>query len=226
MRSNFSQSSLDLYSKASDEEIILLISKESKIQGDYALEFLLDKYKSKVLKWISPYFLFGSDREDIIQEGMIGLFKAIRDYNGTIPFKSFAELCVKRQTVSAIKTSLRLKHLPHLNSTSLDKRVNDTEINLFDVLPNPNSITPEQYILAKEYTSELQIVMLNYLSELERNSLELYSQGLSYKEISQKLDRKIKSIDASLNRAKIKLKKFLNEDDFSYRTPTKINIGD
>lgn len=188
-----------------DEEVINLIQ-----QGDVeALEYIINKYKIIVLAKAKSYFLIGADREDIIQEGMIGLYKAIRDYRDdkNASFRVFAELCVTRQIITAIKTATRQKHMPLNSYVSLDKPVyeDDSEKTLVETMVGPAATEPEEIILQQEQQDYIELKMSEVLSELEQRVLALYLEGQSYGEISEQLDRHVKSIDNALQRVKRKL---------------------
>ena len=188
-----------------DEEIINLIQ-----QGDVeALEYIINKYKIIVLAKAKSYFLIGADREDIIQEGMIGLYKAIRDYRDdkNASFRVFAELCVTRQIITAIKTATRQKHMPLNSYVSLDKPVyeEDSEKTLVETMVGPATVEPENVVLQQEQQDYIELKMSEVLSELEQRVLALYLDGQSYGEISEQLDRHVKSIDNALQRVKRKL---------------------
>ncbi|KGX85399.1 RNA polymerase sporulation sigma factor SigH [Pontibacillus litoralis] len=193
----------------SDEEVVVLVHK-----GDSrALEHLINKYKNFVRAKARTYFLIGADREDIVQEGMIGLYKAIRDYqkDKLSSFKAFAELCVTRQIITAIKTATRQKHIPLNSYVSLDKPIYDEESDrtLLDVIAGTKALDPEQLMINRERFGDMETKMSELLSELEREVLALYLDGQSYQEISVELNRHVKSIDNALQRVKRKLEKYL-----------------
>ena len=187
------------YEKLKDENIIELIHNGDEL----ALEYIIEKYKKLVRVKARPYFIIGADHEDIIQEGMIGLYKAIRDFDGSYIFYSFAELCVKRQIITAIKSASRQKHIPLNSSLSLNNIIYDDNecsyIELFaDKLSNPD----------KNYIEEK---ILHNLSKLERKVLILYLRVKSYYEISNIVGKDEKSIDNALQRVKKKVEKILIE---------------
>ncbi|MFD2115002.1 RNA polymerase sporulation sigma factor SigH [Paenibacillus yanchengensis] len=205
-------STLD-YDCSSDEEVV-----EAFRQGDsLALEFLINKYKSFVRAKARSYFLIGADREDIVQEGMIGLYKAIRDFRGDklASFKAFAELCITRQIITAIKTATRQKHIPLNSYISLDKPIydEDSDRTLLDVIGGNRVSDPEELIISQEEFSGLEYKMSEILSDLERRVLMLYLDGRSYQEIAVDLDRHVKSIDNALQRVKRKLERYLELRD-------------
>ncbi|MDL0419609.1 RNA polymerase sporulation sigma factor SigH [Caldibacillus thermoamylovorans] len=200
-----------------DEQLVEMVHK-----GDSeALDFLIHKYRQFVRAKARSYFLIGADREDIVQEGMIGLFKAIRDYKDdkSSSFKAFAELCITRQIITAIKTATRQKHIPLNSYVSLDKPVYDEESDrtLMDMLTETKSLDPEELIINQEEFDHIEIKMAELLSDLEREVLALYLDGQSYQEISGELNRHVKSIDNALQRVKRKLEKYLE----SRETPMK-----
>ncbi len=194
-----------------DEEIIA----DAKAGDNAALEYLINKYKSFVRAKARTYFLIGADREDIIQEGMIGLYKAIRDFreDKLSSFRAFAELCITRQIITAIKTATRQKHIPLNSYVSLNKPIFDEESDrtLMDVLGEECVSDPEELFINREEFNCIEVKMGEILSSLEMKVLSLYLQGRTYQEIAQVLDRHVKSIDNALQRVKRKLEKFLEE---------------
>lgn len=196
------------YDGLSDENLAELSAK-----GDVlATECILARYKNLVRSRARMYFLAGADREDIIQEGMIGLFKAIRDYDAkkNVSFRGFAEMCIKRQIITAVKTATRQKHMPLNSYVSLSNPVyeNDTESLLEDILPGGVEADPEHLFISKENTAFLTERMNRVLSELEKSVLALYLEGKSYQEIASVLKKPSKSIDNALQRVKKKMEKF------------------
>ncbi|MBO8157449.1 MAG: RNA polymerase sporulation sigma factor SigH [Bacillaceae bacterium] len=200
----------------SDEEIVELVHNGN----SEALEYLIHKYKNFVRAKARTYFLIGADREDIVQEGMIGLYKAIRDYqeDKLSSFKAFAELCVTRQIITAIKTATRQKHIPLNSYVSLDKPIYDEESDrtLMDVLTGSRVMDPEQLIINRERYGDMEYKMKEILSDLERKVLNLYLDGRSYQEISDELNRHVKSIDNALQRVKRKLERYLEVNELSH----------
>ena len=186
-----------------------------RIGDDLALEYLIQKYKTFVRGKARSYFLIGADREDIVQEGMIGLYKAIRDFRDDklASFKAFAELCITRQIITAIKTATRQKHVPLNSYISLDKPIydEDSDRTLMDVIGGAKVTDPEELIINQEEFSDIEFRMTELLSELERNVLMLYLDGRSYQEIAVDLSRHVKSIDNALQRVKRKLEKYLED---------------
>ena len=185
-------------------------------QGDTnAVDYLLYKYKNFVRSKARSYFLIGADHEDIVQEGMIGLFKAIRDYQAErlSSFRAFAELCITRQIITAIKTATRQKHVPLNSYISLNKPIYDEESDrtLMDVIVEGRAQNPEELIIGQEDLVSIRDRVDQVLSGLEQDVLNAYLDGKSYQEIADKLGRHVKSIDNALQRVKRKLEKFLAE---------------
>lgn len=197
------------YEQLEDETIVELVH-----QGDSeALDYLIHKYKNFVRAKARSYFLVGADREDIVQEGMIGLYKAIRDFkeDKQSSFKAFAELCITRQMITAIKMATRQKHIPLNCYVSLDKPIyeDDSARTLMDVLSGTKITNPEELIINREEFDHIEEKMTELLSDLERKVLLLYLEGRSYQEISEELNRHVKSIDNALQRVKRKLEKYV-----------------
>ncbi len=201
------------YKDYRDEELVRIAQ-----AGDDAVQdYLLDKYKSLVRAKSRAYFLIGADSEDIIQEGMIGLYKAIRDFNGekNTSFRSFAELCVNRQMITAIKAATRQKHQPLNSYISLNKPVyeDETEQTYMDLLQEGAFLNPETLLIGQENRNFLEDQLVKHLSGFETRVLMLYLQGRSYFEIARTLKKPEKSIDNALQRIKKKLERFLEEKD-------------
>lgn len=201
------------YEVLSDEDVV-----EAVRNGDSeALEYLINKYRSFVRAKARSYFLIGADREDIVQEGMIGLYKSIRDFRGDklASFKAFAEICITRQIITAIKTATRQKHIPLNSYVSLDKPIYDEESDrtLLDVICGSRVCDPEELIINQEEFIGLEDKMSEILSDLERKVLMLYLDGRSYQEIAVDLKRHVKSIDNALQRVKRKLERYLEVRD-------------
>jgi RNA polymerase sporulation-specific sigma factor len=184
-----------------------------------ALDYLITKYRNFVRAKARSYFLIGADREDIVQEGMIGLYKSIRDFreDKLTSFKAFAELCITRQIITAIKTATRQKHIPLNSYVSLDKPIFDEESDrtLLDVISGAKTLNPEEMIINQEEFDDIEMKMGELLSDLERKVLVLYLDGRSYQEISDDLNRHVKSIDNALQRVKRKLEKYLEIREIS-----------
>lgn len=192
-----------------DEELV----EQVHLGNTDALDFLISKYRLFVKAKARSYFLIGADKEDIIQEGMIGLYKAIRDFkeDKLASFRAFAELCITRQIITAIKTATRQKHIPLNSYVSLDKPIYDeeSERTLMDIITSPISDDPEYLMINREDYLYLEEKMAEVLSELEQQVLVRYLEGQSYNEISEELDRHVKSIDNALQRVKRKLERHL-----------------
>ncbi|MBU5267651.1 RNA polymerase sporulation sigma factor SigH [Virgibacillus proomii] len=198
-----------------DEGIVQLIH-----QGNSrALDYLIHKYRNFVRAKARTYFLIGADKEDIVQEGMIGLYKAIRDYDGEklSSFKAFAELCVTRQIITAIKTATRQKHIPLNSYVSLDKPIYDEETDrtLLDVIAGSKSIDPQELLISQEKYGDMEMKLSELLSELEKKVLRLYLDGKTYQEMSVDLKRHVKSIDNALQRVKRKLEQLIEGTEIS-----------
>ncbi len=182
-----------------------------------ALEYLMMKYKNFVRAKARSYFLVGADREDIIQEGMIGLYKAVRDFqpDKLSSFKVFAELCIQRQIITAIKTATRQKHIPLNSYVSLNKPIydEDSDRTLMDVLAGTRISDPEQLIVSREEFHQIEKRMGEMLSDLEWQVLMAYLDGQSYQEIAEEIGRHVKSVDNALQRVKRKLEQYLTESE-------------
>ena len=201
------------YRSLTDEQVAEL-SREGDVLAE---EYLLDKYKNFVRSKARSYFLIGADHEDIVQEGMIGLYKAIRDFRPEklSSFRAFAELCVTRQIITAIKTATRQKHIPLNSYISLNKPLYDeeSERTLMDVIVEGHDSNPEDIFINRESLGNISAKMNEILSGLERDVLEAYLDGKSYQEIAEQLGRHAKSIDNALQRVKRKLEKYLKEKE-------------
>jgi RNA polymerase sporulation-specific sigma factor len=189
-----------------DDDLVM----EARGGSDAALCELLNKYRAFARVKARSYFLVGADREDIVQEGMIGLYKAIRDFNPELQtsFRAFAELCITRQIITAIKTATRQKHGPLNNYVSFERPVggdDDGERVLGDVLPTMAITDPADLVISAERIRALQAHFDEVLSDLETEVLRLYVEGKSYQEIAERLERHVKSIDNALQRIKRKL---------------------
>ena len=199
------------FESMTDEQVVILAQETD----GPALEYLLNKYKNFVRTKARSYFLIGADHEDIVQEGMIGLYKAIRDYRAEklSSFRAFAELCVTRQIITAIKTATRQKHIPLNSYISLNKPIyeEDSDRTLLDVITEEGMSNPEEMIIDREDLSVIEGKIGQMLSDLEKEVLVRYMEGKSYVEIAEEMGRHVKSIDNALQRIKRKLLKYLEE---------------
>lgn len=195
-----------------DDQLLELIHKKN----DYALDFLMNKYKLLVEKKSRSYFLMGGSKDDIVQEGMIGLFKAIRDYRSDkeASFYSFADLCVTRQMITAVKASTRQKHRPLNSYVSLNKpsyQDDDDRPELIDSVASGRVSNPETIFIGHENLHIIENELIDKLSKMEKEVLQLYIDGTGYVEVAELLDRPVKSIDNALQRIKKKVEKILED---------------
>lgn len=202
---NVYYSSKKKYDEMKDEDLIEVIKSGDK----YALEYLINRYKELVNIKVSKYYIIGAERDDIVQEGLIGLFKAIKCYkpDQQNSFKSFANMCIERQLITAIKTSNRQKHMPlnsylSLNMSAYDEETDDTEV--MEVFENSLIEDPLDTITKKEYYANIEKAIDKALSDFEKQVLGRYVNGESYIEIAQKLDTPVKSIDNAIQRIRKK----------------------
>lgn len=193
------------YGEMEDEDIV----EAAKSGSSLALEHIINKYKNFVRAKARTYFLIGADRDDIIQEGMIGLYKAIRDYDKDklASFKSFAEICITRQIITAIKTATRQKHIPLNSYISLNKPmyIEESERTLLDVIEETKTLDPMDIFIGREDMHHMETRIEEVLTELESQVLNGYIEGKSYQEIAEELGRDEKSVDNALQRVKRKL---------------------
>lgn len=205
----------DKYNNLTDEEIISQIK-----QGDEsALGYLLEKYRELVNVKVGKYFIIGAEREDVVQEGMIGLFKAIKDFNPEKQntFKSFANICVERQLITAIKSSNRQKHMPlnsylSLNTAAYDNNNDENSVELIDTFDSKTVEDPLETIMKEEYYNEVQDAVNKSLSKFEKQVLDRFIKGESYVVIAEKLDSPVKSVDNAIQRIRRKaIKNMFNE---------------
>ncbi len=213
MDSNAQEVDYQDYSQLSDDELIKIIR-----DGDSrAQEVLIKRYKNFVLAKSRSYFLVGAGREDIVQEGMIGLYKAVRDYkiDRLASFRAFAELCITRQIITAIKAATRQKHQPLNSYVSLNKPIYDEESDrtLLDILKGTKLNNPEELFVSKETYDLIENQISEMLSTLEFNVLQEYLNGKSYQDIADTLDKHVKSVDNALQRVKRKMEDFLEKHD-------------
>lgn len=202
----------EAYQKKNDEELV-----ENIRTGDlFAMEFLMNKYKDFVRVKTRPYFLIGADRDDILQEGMIGLYKAVRDYNPNkeASFRSFADICVTRQIITAVKASNRQKHMPLNSYVSLNRPMyeEDNERSTFlDLMATSKIVNPEEIFIGQENVHNIEEIISKKLSKLEKKVLFLYLEGKSYQDIGAEMDKPLKSIDNALQRVKHKLEELISK---------------
>lgn len=202
---NVYYSSQKKYDEMKDEDLIKIIKSGDK----YALEYLINRYKELVNIKVSKYYIIGAERDDIVQEGLIGLFKAIKCYKPDQynSFKNFANMCIERQLITAIKTSNRQKHMPlnsylSLNMSAYDEENEDTEV--MEVFENSLIEDPLDTITKKEYYTSIEKAIDKALSNFEKQVLNRYINGESYVEIAQKLDTPVKSVDNAIQRIRKK----------------------
>jgi len=191
------------------------IVERAKEGDERALNYILRKYSNLVRYKARSYFLIGAEYDDLIQEGMIGLFKSIKDFKAgnKTSFKSFAELCITRQIITAIKNATRQKHIPLNCYISLNKQLysnEETSYPLFEILKIKELNDPEQLVISSEEIEGIKEVFEKFLSKLETSVLSLYMKGKTYIEIARTLNLKVKSVDNALQRIKRKLETHLN----------------
>lgn len=203
--------SINEYSKMTDEEII----KEIRNGDKQALTYLMNKYKEIVNLKVGKYFMVGAEKEDIIQEGLIGLFKAIKTFNDekNNTFKTFANMCIERQLITAIKSSNRQKHMPLNSYLSLNMSAYDNEeengAELMDTFDSKTIEDPLETIINKEYYDEIEKSIDKTLSQFEKQVLDRYMKGESYITIAKRLDSPVKSVDNAIQRIRKKAMKNL-----------------
>ncbi len=196
------------YNELPDEQVVLLARK-----GDQkAMEYIVGKYTSFVKMRSGPYFLAGAEREDLVQEGLIGLYKAIKSFDGAkcASFKTFAEVCVVRQMITAVKSSTRKKNSPLNHYISIHDSSRDCEeIGFFPALEDMQNINPESIMIEKETARGMEFEISRLLSSFENRVLALYLQGMPYKEIASQLEREPKAVDNALTRIKKKIEGYI-----------------
>ncbi|WP_342759345.1 RNA polymerase sporulation sigma factor SigH [Kineothrix sedimenti] len=202
---------MDSYEQNGDEELILRLRDGEENITDY----IMDKYKNLVKSKAKSMYILGADSEDLIQEGMIGLFKAIRDYDSgrDASFFTFADLCISRQMYTAVQASVRQKHAPLNTYISLYSSVKSKdepgseEAELLNVLASKAELSPEEMVIDKENVENLEKTIERELSIFEKQVLDLYITGMSYVQIAKVLGKDEKSTDNALQRIKAKLRK-------------------
>ena len=202
------------YDNIKDEDLIEII----KSGDELAFDYLMNKYKELVNIKVSKYYIIGAEREDIVQEGLIGLFKAIKSYRPDMQnsFKSFANMCIERQVITAIKTSNRQKHMPlnsylSLNISAYDEEEGESDASLLDVFNNTLIEDPLDTITKKEYYQDIENTIEKSLSDFEKKVLNKYINGKSYVEIAEDLDTPVKSIDNAIQRIRKKATKEIKQ---------------
>ena len=209
----FFHSDLD-YNNMSDEEVIDI----AKTGNKQALDYLINKYKDLVNLRVNKYYIIGAEKEDIIQEGLIGLFKAIKSYKPGMQnsFRTFASICIERQLITAIKTSNRQKHIPlnsylSLNMNAFDSEQSDSDTTLLEIYNNATVEDPLETLTKKEYYNHIENAIENALSDFEKKVLFRYIKGESYNKIAEELDTPVKSIDNAIQRIRKKAIKEMTE---------------
>ena len=200
------------FSSLTDEEIVTIYQREN---NHFATDYIVQRYKNFVRSKARSYFLMGADKEDIIQEGMIGLYKATRDFNQDheVSFKAFAELCITRQIISAIKGASRQKHIPLNSYISLNKPAyDDSERTRIEVLETEKNLDPQEVVINREQYALIKEVMEAVLSPLEWDVLRGYMDAKSYQEMAEEHHRSVKSIDNALQRVKKKMEVYFGHN--------------
>ena len=203
------------YGQYSDEELLIRLR-----DGETAVtEYIMNKYKNLVRSKAKSMYILGADSDDLIQEGMIGLFKAVRDYDigRDANFSTFADLCVSRQMYTAVQASRRQKHIPLNTYISLDNSAGTNregeEEKLVNVLVARSGQSPEEMIIDRENVAQLERTIEKELSSFEKQVLDLYLTGMGYQQIARVLGKDDKSTDNALQRIKTKLKKAIREEN-------------
>lgn len=197
------------YEKMSDEQLIRRLR-----EGDKSIiDYIMEKYKNLVRKEANAMYLLGGENDDLIQEGMIGLFKAVQDYDVTqeASFFSFARLCITRQMYSAIEASKRKKHSPLNSYVSLYEKT-DEQVTLLETMEAGDESNPEELLVNREYAELLESKLEESLSDLENRVLYLHLLGTDYKTIARLLDKSPKTVDNALQRIKSKTERILEKE--------------
>ena len=200
--------------KMTDEEIVMQIKEK---HDDVALDYIIKKYRNLVRVKARAYFLIGADREDIIQEGMIGLYKGVRDFRSDklSSFRAFAEMCITRQIITAVKTATRQKHIPLNSSISLNSAAyeDNDDMDKLEIVDLKAEDDPSDIIANQEYSKTIERKIKENLSEYELSVLYEYEKGHSYADIAEKLKTKVKSVDTAIQRIKKKANKIKESID-------------
>ena len=201
---------MDSYKEFSDEELII----RARDGEEEIIEYLMDKYKNLVRSKAATMFILGADKDDLIQEGMIGLFKAVRDYDSgrDASFYTFAELCISRQMYTALQASGRKKHSPLNTYVSIYQDSDEEGTGLIEALENKKERNPEEILIDQENVATIEKIIENELSSFEKQVLELSMTGMGYIEIAKLLGKDGKSTDNALCRVKTKIRKALNKN--------------
>ena len=195
------------YSVLTDEEIVSLAQ-----QGDKkAMDYIAEKYEPFVHLRSGPYFLAGAEKDDLVQEGFIGLYKAIKSFDATkrAGFKTFAGVCIVRQMITAVKTSTRKKNHPLNYYVSIHGSDEGTDTGGLEIFEDPRNLNPERIVIERENAEDFVTAISALLSDFERRVLTLYLSGISYKEIAEYLQKTPKTVDNALSRVKRKIEKYL-----------------
>lgn len=202
------------YQNIDDEKLITLIKEND---DKNALNYLLDKYTDLVNMKVSKYFIIGAEKEDIVQEGLIGLFKAVKNFDKSklSSFKTFANLCIERQLQTAIKSSTRQKHMPLNSYLSLNTSAyeENNDMTVMEMLDMHTMEDPLDTITKKEYYKFVETRIEETLSDFEKQVLHRYANGESYVEIAARLDSPVKSVDNAIQRIRKKAAKNIMQDD-------------
>ena len=203
------------YDNMKDEDLIEII----RLGDESAFDYLINKYRELVNIKVSKYYIIGAERDDIVQEGLIGLFKAIKSYKSDMKnsFKSFANMCIERQLITAIKTSNRQKHMPlnsylSLNISAYDEEESESDTSLMDVIDTRLTEDPLDMLTKKEYYQTIEDTIDKSLSDFEKKVLNKYINGKSYIEIAKDLDTPVKSVDNAIQRIRKKAIKGLKQE--------------
>ena len=201
------------FNSLSDQDLVFQVKSGDRTAEDK----LLTRYGRLVRACARPLFLAGGDSEDLIQEGMMGLLSAVREYDNTsgVPFKAYAELCIRNRMYSAVKSAARLKHLPLNSGIPLDEILSDETKPQSVGFPESGRRITEEQVLAKEGEQELHAAITRYLSAFEQQVMDLYLSGLSYAEMARQTGKSEKSIDNAVQRIRRKLARLPNLSDFS-----------